>query len=164
MLSKEVYKDFEKAIVSDGFKVIEQGVLRSFSNDEDFSYWVFSGGANLYSDIKALEDKDSMIELVTMINDIFKDNLSKEELKTLKKDKTSFKFISKWMESLGQKQSDNAKLQHLSSSKRNTYATFLCLLLQYTNIEDDSQDDSAASDTAEGLTVEPLTDEILDIA
>jgi len=139
MISSKVFGEFENVIKSDGFDMLSRGIMRSFKTDEDFAYWVFSGGANLYSYIKAVEDKTALEELVSIITDVLRDNLSKEELKKIKSDKTAFKFVSKWLKSLGQKEEESAKLKHLSSGKRNLYSHFLCILLNYTKIEDEAK-------------------------
>jgi hypothetical protein len=137
MLSKKLYESFGEVVKSNGFHLFTKGIEASFSTDEEFGYWVYSGGANLYSYINALNSKEVLEDLSLMITDIFKANFNKVDIESIKKDKSSFKFVIKWLAELGQTAEEASKIKHLSSSKRNLYCTFLCVLLNFSSIEDE---------------------------
>ncbi len=161
MLSKKLYDSFGSVTKSEGFEMLAQGIMRSFKSDEDFAYWVFSGGANLFSYINVLNDKDALEDLTGMIVEIMKPSLSNKELDIIRKDKSSYKFIVSWLKELGQAAEENSKIKHLSSAKRNMYCAFLCILLNYTSIDDEAiapelTDEEIASQEFEMINPEDL--------
>ena len=138
MLSSKLYGNFEEVVHSKGFDTFARSIVKSFKSDEDFAYWVYSGGANLFSYINALNSKEAMEELSTMIVEMFRDNVEKKDLEAIKKDKTAFKFVIKWLNELGQDAEETSRIKQLSSSKRNLYCTFLCVLLNFSSIDDNA--------------------------
>jgi hypothetical protein len=137
MLSEKNYKEFSVVTEeSDGFRILQNAITKSFADDKVFSEWVFSGGVNLFTYIKAIEDKKTVNELVEMIVSVIRPNLGKKELSLLKKDKTAYKFVNNWFKALGQSETMLSKLNKLPSGKRNLYSQFICLLLKYTTFEE----------------------------
>lgn len=131
-MNDSIWNQFEDVTNSKGFNMMCESIGRSFKDDKDFTYWAFAGGVNLFSYIKALEDKKAVEELTNMISDVIRPNLSKKELDMIRKDKAAFNFIVKWFRYLGQKYEVLSKIKHMPAAKRNLYSNFVCMLLRFT--------------------------------
>ena len=163
MLSAKVYKEFDKATQSDGFKTMKFGIERAFPSDEFFANWVYAGGVNLYTYVKAIEDKSTLDDLVAMITDVLKTKLTSKDIKAIKSDKSAYKFISNWMKTLGQTDDKASKLNHLTSGKRNFYSHFLCILLTYTTVDTSGVDGTLTEEEIKEQEFEMISPEDLEV-
>jgi hypothetical protein len=123
---------FNKVVTGKSYKHFQRLVMTAFDSEQSFSNWIYDNGANLYSYIHSIDYKDSVTNVGFILESVFKQNGMTTELDEIKKDKSSYRFISSWLKSNGRPVHLQSSLAKMPSGKRNLYSTLLCVLLNHT--------------------------------
>lgn len=131
-MNKQDLQSFGSVIQGSSYKRFQKMVVTAFPDEAAFSNWIYADGANMFSYIHSIDYKDSVENVGRILETVFHANNLKEDLEFIKKDKSAYKFIAKWLKNSGRPERLQSSLAKISSGKRNLYSLLLCILLNHT--------------------------------
>ena len=132
-MKTRVEAELKKVTSSIEFQTFIEAFSAIFKTDQAISDWVYADGTNLTSYVRSIDSKESVNGVTGAITEVFKSVNFGKVIDELKRNKEAFKFVSKWLASVGINSDTISVFKHISSGKRNLYSYFIVLLLSFTS-------------------------------